>query len=217
MSRRGETKMDAKEIPQWLVWARKIEALAQAGLHYSESEYDLDRYRQFQQLASEILAAYTPYDQNEVLSHFELSDGYSTPKVDVRAAVVEKGKLLLVRERIDGGWTLPGGWVDVGDRPADAAEREAFEESGYQVRAKRLVGVYDANRLGELRFHHAFKLVFLCDRVGGNAASSFETTEVGWFERESLPQPFSGERTNWRHIEDVFAMVEDPSRPTIFD
>ena len=209
--------MDAKAIPQWLTWARRIEALAQAGLHYAENEYDLDRYRQFQQIASEILAAYTPYEQQDVLSHFELAEGYSTPKIDVRAAVVEKGKLLLVRERMDGGWTLPGGWVDVGDRPANAAEREAFEESGYQVRATRLVGVYDANRLGELRFHHAFKLVFLCERIGGDAAISYETTEVGWFEQKSLPQPFSGERTNWRHIEDIFAVVADPARSTVFD
>lgn len=209
--------MEYEQIPQWLVWARKMEALAQAGLHYSENEYDRDRYRQFQQLASEILAAYTPYRQEEVLHHFELAEGYSTPKVDVRAAVVEEGKLLLVKERVDGGWTLPGGWVDVGDRPANAAEREAFEESGYQVRATRLVGVYDANRLGELRFHHAFKLVFLCQRIGGEAMVSYETSEVGWFDREALPQPFSGERTRSRHIDDIYALVEDPSRPTVFD
>lgn len=209
--------MDAKEIPQWLVWARKIEALAQAGLHYTENEYDLDRYRQFQQVASEIIATYTPFAQKDVLSHFKLAEGYSTPKVDVRAAVVDNGKLLLVRERLDGGWTLPGGWVDVGDRPSEAVEREALEESGYHVKAERLVGVYDANRLGELRFHHAFKLVFLCRKTGGEAAASYETTEVGWFDRQALPQPFSGERTNWRHIQDVFDMLENPSRPTVFD
>jgi ADP-ribose pyrophosphatase YjhB (NUDIX family) len=217
MSRRGELLMDPTAVPQWLVWARKIEALAQAGLHYSENEYDLDRYRQFQQLASEIISTYTAFSQETVLSHFELAEGYSTPKIDVRAAVVEDGKILMVRERVDGRWTLPGGWADVGDMPAHSAEREAFEESGYQVKAIRLVGVYDANRLGELRFHHAFKLVFLCERTGGVAASSFETTEVGWFDLQALPQPFSGERTNWRHIKDVFAMVDDPSRPTVFD
>jgi ADP-ribose pyrophosphatase YjhB (NUDIX family) len=217
MSRRGEKDMDAKAIPQWLSWARKIQALAQAGLHYAENEYDLDRYRQFQQLASEILASYTPFNQQEVLEHFELADGYSTPKVDVRAAVVEDDKVLMVRERLDGGWCLPGGWVDIGDRPAHAVEREAFEESGYQVRAARLVGVYDANRLGELRYHHAFKMVFLCEKVGGAAASSYETTDVDWFDRQSIPQPFSGERTKWRHIEDIFAAVRDPSLPTVFD
>ena len=209
--------MDEHQIPQWLVWARKIEALAQAGLHYSESEYDLDRYRQLKQVAAEIVSSYTRLPDAEVLEHFALADGYSTPKVDVRAAVIRDGKLLMVRERLDGGWTLPGGWVDVGDRPADAAEREALEESGYRVRASRLVGVYDANRVGELRYHHAFKLVFLCELLGGEAASSYETTDVGWFAPEALPRPYSGERTKQHHIDDIFAMAADPNCPTVFD
>lgn len=208
---------DGDKIPQWLTWARKIDALAQAGLHYSQSEYDLDRYRQLKSLAAEIVSTYSQFENEQVLEHFVLEDGYSTPKVDVRAAVVEDGRLLMVRERLDGGWTLPGGWVDVGDRPASAAEREAWEESGYAVKAVRLVGVYDANRVGELRYHHAFKLVFLCELVGGEAASSYETSEVGWFERDALPQPFSGERTKARHIDDIFAAAADPTRPTVFD
>jgi hypothetical protein len=77
--------------------------------------------------------------------------------------------------------------------------------------------VYDANRVGVLRFHHAFKLVFLCKLLGGNAAASYETTEVGWFRPEDLPQPFSGERTKQRHIDDIFAFINDPGRPTVFD
>lgn len=209
--------MDETQIPQWLVWARKIESLAQAGLHYSENEYDLDRYRQLKQVAAEIVSAYTTLPADDVLDHFDLAEGYSTPKVDVRAAVVDGGKLLMVRERLDGGWTLPGGWVDVGDKPANAAERETLEESGYSVEATRLVGVYDANRVGELRFHHAFKLVFLCKLIGGDAAASFETTEVGWFGIDELPQPYSGERTKQRHIDDIFALLKDPVRPAVFD
>jgi ADP-ribose pyrophosphatase YjhB (NUDIX family) len=209
--------MDGDNIPKWLVWARRIDALAQAGLHYSQSEYDLDRYRQLQGLAAEIVAEYTQYEHEDVLAHFELAEGYSTPKVDVRAAVIDNERLLMVRERLDGGWTLPGGWVDVGDRPANATERETQEESGYRVRATRLVGVYDANRVGELRYHHAFKLIFLCEKTGGAAATDYETTEVGWFDRDSIPQPFSGERTKSRHIADIFALVDDPSRKAVFD
>lgn len=209
--------MEDHKLPKWLTWARKIDALSQAGLHYSQSEYDLDRYRQLKDLAAEIVSTYSQYKPQEVLDHFNLEEGYSTPKIDVRAAVVEDGKLLMVRERMDGGWTLPGGWVDVGDRPASAAEREAWEESGYQVRAVRLVGVYDANRTGELRYHHAFKLVFLCERTGGEATASYETSEVGWFPREALPQPFSGERTAPRHIADIFTAAADSNCPTVFD
>ncbi|MCB2178878.1 NUDIX hydrolase [bacterium] len=209
--------MDGENTPQWLTWARKIDALSQAGLHYSQSEYDLDRYRQLKDLAAEIVSTYSQYEPQQVLDHFNLEEGYSTPKIDVRAAVVEDGKLLMVRERMDGGWTLPGGWVDVGDHPASSAEREAWEESGYHVQAVRLVGVYDANRLGELRYHHAFKLVFLCKLISGEAQASYETSEVGWFAPDALPQPFSAERTKPRHIADIFAAVADPTRPTVFD
>lgn len=209
--------MESQNIPQWLAWARKIEALAQAGLHYGENEYDLDRYRQLKQLAAEIVSEHTSHPTGEILETFALAEGYSTPKVDVRAAVVQDGNILLVREMVDGGWTLPGGWVDVGDRPAEAAEREALEESGYQVRAVKLVGVYDANRTAELRFNHAFKLVFLCELLGGEAAESYETTEVGWFDWEHIPQPFSGTRTNLRHLDDVRALIADPDLPTVFD
>lgn len=210
--------MENQKIPQWLVWARKIDAIAQAGLHYSENVYDLDRYRQLQKVAAEIVAEYTQFTDAAVLEHFSLLDGYSTPKVDVRAAVFnQEGKLLMVRERIQDGWCMPGGWADVGDLPGNAAEREAFEEAGYQVKATRLIGVYDANRLGELRFHHAFKLVFLCEVVGGEATTSMETSDVGWFGQDEIPQPFSGERTKWRQVEDAFRFYTDPDMPTIFD
>lgn len=209
--------MEDLKIPQWLVWARKVEAIAQAGLHYSENGYDLDRYRQLKQIAAEIVAQHTTIPKAEILEHFTLLDGYATPKVDVRAAVFNRGKLLMVRERIMDGWTLPGGWADVGDMPANAAEREAFEEAGYQVKATRLIGVYDANRIGELRYHHAFKLVFLCELLGGEAATSLETSDVGWFGRDEIPQPFSGERTKWRHVEDAFRANANPDLPTIFD
>ena len=210
--------MENENIPQWLTWARKIDAIAQSGLHYSEGIYDLDRYHQLKELAAEIVAEHTTIPQPEVLEHFNLLDGYSTPKVDVRAAVFNgAGKLLMVRERIEDGWTLPGGWADVGDLPGNAAEREAFEEAGYQVKATRLIGVYDANRVGELRYHHAFKLVFYCELVGGEAATSMETSDVGWFGRDEIPQPFSGNRTHWRHVEDAFRFYQNSDLPTIFD
>jgi ADP-ribose pyrophosphatase YjhB (NUDIX family) len=158
------------------------------------------------------------YDSAEVVGVFQLGEGYATPKVDVRGAVINAdGKLLMVRERRDDGWTLPGGWADVGDLPAEGAEREVWEESGYQVKARRLVGVYDANRSGEMRFSHAYKLVFLCDLLGGEASASSETSEVGWFSQDAIPQPFSGERTHQRHIDDIFSAYRDPMAAAVFD
>lgn len=123
----------------------------------------------------------------------------------------------MVKEIVEVGWTLPGGWADVGDVPSEGAEREVMEEAGFEVKAKKLIGVYDANRVGELKFMHAYKLVFLCDLVGGTARPSNETSEVGFFSLENIPQPYSGERTRQRHIDDAFAAYRDVGVETVFD
>jgi ADP-ribose pyrophosphatase YjhB (NUDIX family) len=209
---------DEKMIPNWLTWARLIQSIAQSGLHYSTSDYDAERYLRLQQVAADMVANSADLDPVDVLENFRMGEGYATPKVDVRGAVFNpQGELLMVREKRDGGWTLPGGWADVGDVPSEGAEREVLEESGYRVKAVRLVGVYDANRAGELRFSHAYKIVFLCELISGEAAVSTETTEVGWFAEDRIPQPFSGERTRQRHIEDSFAAYHNPNRAAVFD
>ena len=82
-----------------------------------------------------------------MLDLFACDAGYATPKVDVRGVVFQDGKILLVQERSDGMWTLPGGWADVGDSPADAVVREIREESGYETRATKLLALLDRNRL----------------------------------------------------------------------
>ena len=128
-------------------WAREIQALAQTGLTYAPNHYEVDRNRRLLEIAAEILSEATDIK-------FE------------RAAVVRDGKILLVKEISDGKWSMPGGWADVGDMPAEAAEREAKEESGFDVKAVKIVGVFDANRNGRpLIFYHAVKLVYLCEII----------------------------------------------------
>jgi ADP-ribose pyrophosphatase YjhB (NUDIX family) len=156
-------------------------------------------------------------DPLPLIRAFDAQVGYATPKIDVRAAVFRDQKLLLVRERIDGGWTMPGGWADVGDAPSKAAEREVWEEAGFHVKAGRVIGIYDANRMNPLEVFHAYKIVFRCDILDGECRPSNETSEVDFFGRQEIPQPFSGERTTARHIQDVFAIMNNPALPTVFD
>jgi ADP-ribose pyrophosphatase YjhB (NUDIX family) len=111
---------------------------------------------------------------------------------------------------------MPGGWADVGDVPSEAVEREVLEESGFDVKAYKVIGLYDANRTGPLEGFHAFKIVFLCDIIGGEARTSEETSEVAFFERNEIPEILSGERTRPRHIKDAFLAVSG-DQPTIFD
>ena len=209
--------MTGFEPPRLLRWAREIQALAQIGYEYARDEFQKDRCRRLMEIAAEMVSENSDLEFISIAEAFKEQLGYATPKVDVRAAVFDQGKLLLVREVEDGGWTMPGGWADVGDVPSEAAEREAWEETGFRVRARKVIGVYDANRIAPLQLFHAFKVVFLCDLLGGEARPSRETSEVGFFSREEIPPQLSGERTRARHIEDAFAALQDPSIPAVFD
>jgi ADP-ribose pyrophosphatase YjhB (NUDIX family) len=203
---------------RWLDWARRLQAMAQAARHYARNEYERDRAEKLLDLAAEITAEHSTLSAAEARTAFTAQPGYVTPKVDVRGAVFRDGQLLLVRESVDGGWTFPGGWADVGEEPHLAAEREVFEESGLRVKAVRMIGVYDANRVeGSLPLFHAYKLLFLCDILGGQPTTSNETSEVDFFALDALPEPLSTYRTTPRHLGDAIASYRDPSRATVFD
>lgn len=203
--------------PRWMEWAREIQALSQTGYHFAENEYQRDRYQRLSQIAAEIIAEYGGLDYPSLADVFQAQIGYATPRVDVRGAVFQDGKLLLVRERMDGCWTMPGGWADVGDVPSQSAEREVWEEAGFHTQARKVIGVYDANRTGPLEVFHAYKIVFLCDLIDGEARPSEETSEVAFFGQDEIPAALSGERCKPRHIQDAFAALLDSSRPTVFD
>lgn len=96
---------------KWLEWATELQSIAQAGLTFGENRYDLDRYEQIRNLSIEIIHEYTDIDNNKIRDLFASETGYQTPKIDIRAAVFQDNKILLVNEKIDGKWALPGGWV----------------------------------------------------------------------------------------------------------
>jgi len=204
--------------PQWLSWAKKLLAIAQTGLTYAKDQYDIERYTAVRQIAAEIMATGSGRTDTGVLVDlFSGEVGYPTPKVDVCAAVFQDNCLLLVKEREDGGWTLPGGWADAGDAPSVAAVRELKEESGYEVVARKLAAVYDRNLHGHPPIpYHAYKLFFLCDLVGGSAATSRETDAVGFFGEDQIP-PLSLSRVTPEQIAHLFNHRRHPEWPTSFD
>ena len=114
-----------------LEWARKVQAIAQNGLAFTQDPFDRERFEQLQELVTQILTAELEITPGQIAGLWQGEEGYATPKVDVRGGVFKQDKVLLVRERSDGKWTLPGGWVDVDDGPSFAVEREIREESGY--------------------------------------------------------------------------------------
>lgn len=202
----------------WLAAAQRLRAMAQTGLTYTEGKFDRLRYEELQELSHAMLAELLAAPPAVIGETFALERGYPTPKVDVRTAVFAEGRVLLVKEWQDGAWTLPGGWADESDSPRVAAEREVLEESGYIVRVTRLIAVKDRRRHGYRPQHlgGVYKLLFLAELIGGEAKTSEETTEVGFFSPDQLP-PLSLARTLPDDIELALAYQRDPALPTQFD
>ena len=198
----------------------RLSALAQDGLTFAASDYDLERYRQVRELAVEMLSVLSDRPADELALELGHDSGYATPKIDVRGAVFDDHeRVLLMRERSDGRWSLPGGWADPGESPSAAVIREITEETGYHSSAIKLIACWDR----ELQENppplpvHVYKLFFLCRRDGAvQPPAALETLEVGWFDLASLP-PLSLGRVNHRQIRRALAHHRDPFLPTEFD
>lgn len=204
--------------PNWLRWAKQVAALAQNGLTFSDNPYDIERYEHLREIAAEMMAEGFDLDKKSVIDLLRREQGYATPKVDVRGAAFRDGKILLVREALDGGWTLPGGWADPCQSPSEAVVREIFEESGFEARVCKLAAVYDRSKHPHLPLipFHIYKLFFLCEITGGHATESHETTGVGFFAEDAIPD-LSISRTLPFQIARMFDHLRDPALPTDFD
>jgi ADP-ribose pyrophosphatase YjhB (NUDIX family) len=202
---------------QWLRWSQHIQAIAQTGLAYARDPFDLERYQKLRDLAVQIAAAHLERPEDAVRAVLAAEQGYPTPKVDVRAVVFREGRVLLVREAADGRWSLPGGWADIGESPAQVATREVLEETGYQVRAAKVLAVYDkARHEHPPSMLYVYKLFFRCELIGGEARTSHETEAVGFFGREAIP-PLSTGRVTTAQIRRMFEHHDREDLPADFD
>jgi ADP-ribose pyrophosphatase YjhB (NUDIX family) len=211
----------------WLTWVRDLQAHAANGLTYAVNAFDRERYGKLQELAEQMLVELSGAAPTRIAALYLPDAGHVTPKVDVRAAVIDdEGRILLVRERSDGGWAMPGGWADVTDSPATVAVRETVEEAGMVVRSAGLIGVY--HREHE-RWNHppqpwsVYKIVVRCELVGVvppsdavREASFDEVSEVGFFAQTELP-PLSLNRNSDELLARVFKHLADPSLPADLD
>jgi ADP-ribose pyrophosphatase YjhB (NUDIX family) len=203
--------------PQWLRWTKRLQAIAQDGLTYSHDDYDLGRYEQLRELAAEMLAAHSTGTLEEARALLTLETGPATPKVDVRAAVFENDRILLVKEPDEPGWAVPGGWADVGESPSEAAARETLEESGYSVRPVRLLAAYDRERHGHPPMaYHVYKLVYLCELLAEERLTDVDADGARFFGEQEIPD-LSVTRITRAQISRFFAQHRDPSVPTDFD
>lgn len=203
--------------PKWLEWAKQLQSIAQAGLTYSKDKYDLERFDMIRNISVEMLASQTNIENTVIRELFANETGYATPKVDVRAVVFQENKILMVKEETDNAWALPGGWGDIGLSPSEVAVKEVQEESGFEVKATKLIAVLDKKcHSHPLSAYHVYKIFIQCDITGGKPRTGIETSAVGFFAEDELPK-LSTARNTESQIKLAFKYLQHPEEPVSFD
>jgi len=202
---------------QWLSWISEIQAIAQSGLTYTEGPFDKERYKRLMTISAELAAQCSMVPSpDSIHAIFALEQGYATPKIDVRAFVLENNKILLVKERSDGLWTLPGGFADVNESPSEAVIREAREESGFDVSPVKMLALWDKLKHDHpLQWPHIYKCFFHCKILSGSAKENLEISDVDFFDLTHLP-PLSTPRVTEKQLNQLSMLVKEPG-PTVFD
>lgn len=176
--------MKNKQFYDFLI---KVQAIAKTGLVYSTDPYALDNYHEINELSKKMLEDFTnvKFDRNNYFTKFV----YPTPNISVRTVVFnKKGEVLMVQEKVDGGYSLPGGWCDLYESASDTAKKEVLQEAGIIVDKLELVGLFH-----QVPFKHnvtvpAFVVVFKAHLVKNTKKHCYETTNVKFFNPHQLPK-----------------------------
>jgi ADP-ribose pyrophosphatase YjhB (NUDIX family) len=181
---------DMNKQIELLQLAKQVQALAENGLHYSENDYDLDRYSNLEEISLRMISLISGLSEKTIEMATPERNGYRTPKVDIRCVIFnERDEILMVQERIDSRWSLPGGWCDVGYTPTEVAEKEAMEEAGIRVNAGRLLAVFDKKpRSPRGSLYYAYKIFLECKPENFEIRPGMETLDVGFFTENALPE-----------------------------
>lgn len=190
--------------------ARRIQAISQSGLHFAINDFDRERYEELRSLSVRLVSTICDTEPERLQNLFTNETGFQTPKVDIRSVVLKEGKILMVRERIDGRYSMPGGFADINYSPSEVAVKEVREETGLNVRFNRVLAIADTDRHGFPPLpYHFYKIVILCDLVDGVLRDSIETSEAGFFDFDNLPE-LSVERNTPSFLEMIRKQLESP-------
>ncbi len=213
-----ESKTSDERAADLIKNLEEIATIAQNGLSFATNVYDIERYRRLRILTSNLLATLSDLPSSTVHEWLSIDQNYATPKIDVRGVVVRGDSILLVQERSDGLWTLPGGWCDINQSPSEAVEKEVFEESGLRVEASRLLALLDKHKHEHPpQIPHAYKCFFLCHEKGGGLTNGTDETRRAEFFIPTEHPPLSLHRLTPRQLQLVSDIARDPQRLPAFD
>jgi ADP-ribose pyrophosphatase YjhB (NUDIX family) len=210
--------LDYQPPSKWIEWSRELRTIALTGLASTRGPFDRERYEQLLELTTEISTNHSNVEHPTISLTFDATIGSETPKVDVRGVVFQGRRLLLVRERHDGLWSLPGGWADVNDSPSEAVEKEILEESGYIAKATRLLAILDQAKHPHRSPYpfRTYKFFIMCSLGGGTPQTGLEVSEVGFFGQNKIP-PLSTFRVTREQIDFCFDVHDQSGAPCRFD
>ena len=201
--------------------AKRIKAIADIGLLYTSDDFDKERYHELKLIGEKLLSKELNTTPENVKSFFDKCIDYPTPKVDVRVLVLNDEKqILMVQEKADKKWSLPGGWADIGKTPSEVAIGEVFEETGVKITCKCLSAVFDKRMHAHPpQPYYVYKMVFYGELIstGENMLKpAFDVLDVSWFDINNLP-PLSTDRILSSQIEIIYKNIMDHNFTTIFD
>ena len=201
-----------------IILAQRIRALSQTGLAFSHNDYEIERCRELITISNRITSIVSDIREEEINALYIPVKEYITPKVDVRAVIFnDSDEVLLVREKVDGQWSMPGGWSDVGLTPKEVAVKEAKEETGLDVRAERLLAVMDkrchAHPAGPF---YIYKMFILCEMLGGEFNETFDILDKGFFPLDRIP-PLSLDRILPEQISLIYELRNNPAAQVYID
>ncbi len=198
--------------------SKRINALAEIGLTYADNPYETERYEELRSISRQMMGEVTGQSVNVIEGFFLNEREYKTPQVDVRAVVFDdQDCLLLVREKADGMWSLPGGWADVGFSPSEVAVKEVCEETGLTVKPEKLIAVFDKKcHPHPPHLHYAYKIFIGCQLLGGELQTAFDTLDAGFFAIDNIPV-LSEERVTPAQIRLMFEYHRHPDKQAMFD
>ncbi|MES2647438.1 MAG: NUDIX hydrolase [Bacteroidota bacterium] len=169
---------------------KRLKSIADIGILYCNNDYDRERYLELQEISLKLLSKISGQEINSFQDTFPVVSDYPTAKVDIRGFVLSPDKkVLLVKESIDGKWSLPGGWADIGQSPKEVVVKEYKEETGLDVIPKALLAVFDKR----LHAHppqpfYVYKMVFYCVPLTYEINKGFDLLDVQYFDINQLPE-----------------------------
>ena len=203
----------------WLGYTKRLLALATTGQGFTRDPFDRERYDEIAQIAAAMIAdlGSVPLNRIQDLVPDYLAQ-YATPSIDVRGALIEDGRILLVQEKSDGRWALPGGFADIGFSAAENIIKETREEAGIAVSATRLYAVRHKARAPyppDPRDFYTFRFLLRRD-ARADPIAGHEVSDVRFFAPDDLP-PLSATRTIQKDIDEAFEAEQNPDAVARFD